>query len=627
MKRFLTFVLICSLLITSAAASGADGGTSEVDFDRVEELLQGTWEYRGEIDGINFIQKVEFNNKALYFEMIFEGYESFASTYEGTYSVDENGVKLDFDENFIYLMYSISGNTLSLSMQISSETGDATVAQFAKTSKLTHDISATAGVPGNNGESSHLTQIESGAPEDLEDDKDKFHCNTLDAGYDHFTAVLEDGHVIALYDVNVEAGGDDGELNVSEWENIVSVATGYGFTMGLRADGTVIGTGEERYSNIVDGVKGWENIISIASGAGHIVGLQADGRVVAAGRGDEGQLEVSGWTDIIEIAAGGWCTLGLRSDGTVVACGSNEYGQCNVDGWNDIVDIEGNDWSSFGVRADGTVVYTGGHDSMEKSKLNRLERWFDIAAIKAYRDTDVFGIRSDGTILSLNERIPSNTLGMDVAFSGYHNTTLYVSPYGTLKSTSWQLESDIEDALQGRRLQIPTLHKRTNTDTDELSQDTGVWTITPYVDEFNLPTDEYFIVNEMPFNGTFSNSATTNSTLSAFLFYEGTEKYDLLSIRLLEYGNHRVKNPYSKSRDYKIVVMDSDGNKTNAEGTMFANSYDVSVTDEQPILNALKKGGTVRLAITEKEDPLTKYIITIDDATGFDVAYRQFWSK
>lgn len=131
----------------------------------------------------------------------------------------------------------------------------------------------------------------------------------------------------------------------------------------------------------------------------------------------------------------------------------------------------------------------------------------------------------------------------------------------------------------------------------------------------------------MPFNGTFSNSATTNSTLSAFLFYEGTEKYDLLSIRLLEYGNHRVKNPYSKSRDYKIVVMDSDGNKTNAEGTMFANSYDVSVTDEQPILNALKKGGTVRLAITEKEDPLTKYIITIDDATGFDVAYHQFWSK
>lgn len=60
---------------------------------------------------------------------------------------------------------------------------------------------------------------------------------------------------------------------------------------------------------------------------------------------------------------------------------------------------------------------------------------------------------------------------------------------------------------------------------------------------------------------------------------------------------------------------------------MFSNSYDVYVTDEQPILDALKKGGTVRFAITEKDDPLTKYVISIDDATGFDVAYRQFWNK
>ena len=60
---------------------------------------------------------------------------------------------------------------------------------------------------------------------------------------------------------------------------------------------------------------------------------------------------------------------------------------------------------------------------------------------------------------------------------------------------------------------------------------------------------------------------------------------------------------------------------------MFSNSYDVYVTDEQPILDALKKGGIVRLAITEKDDPLTKYVISIDDATGFDAAYRQFWNK
>ena len=53
----------------------------------------------------------------------------------------------------------------------------------------------------------------------------------------------------------------------------------------------------------------------------------------------------------------------------------------------------------------------------------------------------------------------------------------------------------------------------------------------------------------------------------------------------------------------------------------------MSSSDSQVILDALKKGGTVRFAITEKEDSLTKYIITIEDATGFEAAYRAYWSK
>lgn len=441
--------------------------------------------------------------------------------------------------------------------------------------------------------------------------------NTLDAGYDFFAAVLEDGHVIAINDVNA-----NNTFEISEWEDIVSVSAG-GCIVGLKKDGTVVGVGDSDYFS---GIEDWTNIIDVACGYQHTVGLREDGTVVATGLNDYGQTNVSDWTDIVSVATGSWNTFGIKKDGTVVATGYNKNGQCNVESWKDIIAVDGNNWATVGLKKDGTVIYAGGADSQDKSELDLVKRWTDVVAIKAYQDTDVFGIRADGTILSLNNRINSTPVGVDAAFSGWHNTTMYISPDGTLKCTSRQLEDTIENALQGRKLQIPTQYVLSEEE-DDVSQDTGIWTEAAYVDEFNLPTNDHYIVNDTAFDGTFSNSATANSSLKAYLFYEGTGKYDIVRIRLLEYGNYRVNNPYSKSRDYNIVVMDSDGNKSHVKGTMFSNSYDVYVTDEQPILDALKKGGAVRFAITEKDDPLTKYVISIDDATGFDVAYRQFWNK
>ncbi len=453
-----------------------------------------------------------------------------------------------------------------------------------------------------------------------ESDMSLFQHNTLEAGYDHFAAVLEDGHVITINDV-----GADNDFDVSNWENIVSVAAGGFFTVGLKKNGTVIGTGT---SDSYTGVEGWTDIIAVACGLGHTVGLKKDGTVVAVGLNDHGQTNVSNWSDIVAIGTGSWSTFGIKRDGTVIAAGYNEYGQCNVSDWKDIVAITGNDWSTFGLKSDGTVVYTGYYDSSSKSKLDVLKRLTDIVAIKAYGDTDVFAISANGTILSLNNRLATGNSGVDAAFSRWNNTTLRMLSDGTLMCTNRKLEGDIENALQGRKLQLPTAYSKDSTDSSD-SQDVGIWTVKAYVDEFDLPTDDYYIVNEDAFDGTFSNSATTNSTLKAYLFYQaiGVSQGDIVSIRLLEYGNYKVTNPYSTSCDYNIVIMDSGGNKTQLKGRMLPNSYDVYITDTQPILDALREGGTVRFAITEKEDPLTKYIITIDDATGFDVAYRQFWSK
>jgi hypothetical protein len=72
----------------------------------------------------------------------------------------------------------------------------------------------------------------------------------------------------------------------------------------------------------------------VAAGYGHTVGLKTDGTVVAVGWNYYTQCYVGGWTDIVQVVAGGGHTVGLKSDGTVVATGGDFAG---VSGWTDIV--------------------------------------------------------------------------------------------------------------------------------------------------------------------------------------------------------------------------------------------------------------------------------------------------
>ena len=79
-----------------------------------------------------------------------------------------------------------------------------------------------------------------------------------------------------------------------------------------------------------------DSSVAISTGYGYTLGLKSDGTVVAVGYNKYGQCDVSGWHDIVAISAGSHHTVGLKSDGTVVAVGVNEYGQCNVSGLRDI---------------------------------------------------------------------------------------------------------------------------------------------------------------------------------------------------------------------------------------------------------------------------------------------------
>ena len=180
------------------------------------------------------------------------------------------------------------------------------------------------------------------------------HEGKIAAGFAHTVGLKADGMVVAA------GSNDDGQCNVRDWRDIVSIAAGAYHTVGLKVDGTVVATG--RNSSGQCDVSDWTDIVSIAASAGHTVGLKADGTVVAAGYNGSGRCNVRGWTDIVSIAAGWRHTVGLKTDGTVVATGDNGSGECNVRDWTDIVSIAAGTYHTVGLKADGTVVATGWND-------------------------------------------------------------------------------------------------------------------------------------------------------------------------------------------------------------------------------------------------------------------------
>ena len=207
--------------------------------------------------------------------------------------------------------------------------------------------------------------------------------DTISVGNFYTVGLKADGTVVAK-------GSTSGFRGVNDWKNIIAVAAGYFHTVGLKADGTVVAAGDIPHGEC--NVNDWTDIVAIAAGCSQTVGLKADGTVVATIE----QQKVSGWTDIVAIAAGGDHTVGLKADGTVIAAGSNKDGQCNVNGWTDIVAIAAGLDHTLGLKADGTVVAAGRNDEGQCD----VSGWKNIVSIAAGFYHTV-GLKTDGTVVAV----------------------------------------------------------------------------------------------------------------------------------------------------------------------------------------------------------------------------------
>ena len=207
---------------------------------------------------------------------------------------------------------------------------------------------------------------------------------------------------------------------------------GYGYSVGLNSDGTMLLIGDRKH---LFEVSEWKDIVSVKSYGGlygaRIVGLRADGTVVATGVNSKGQCNVSAWKNvkdlyIMENRTIGLCTdgsvydtlgelsdwtdikaiicsdpiYGLKTDGTVVfirdyTANQNFNEKLNeVLSWTDIAKLYSGLNSAAGLKTDGTVVYAG----INSFNLAEVEKWTDIIAIINERDP-IIGLRKDGTVV------------------------------------------------------------------------------------------------------------------------------------------------------------------------------------------------------------------------------------
>lgn len=149
--------------------------------------------------------------------------------------------------------------------------------------------------------------------------------------------------------------------------------------------------------------------------------------------------------------------------------------------------------------------------------------------------------------------------------------------------------------------------------------DTGLWEKRAYVDEFDLPTDEYYISNKEPIVGKFSNSATTDSELLTYIYIDKGQNYNDISVqfKLIEYGEYIVKNSFSKSISYDVAMMDTAGEKYYFTASMSSGSDKLifSVKDAKTIVQLLCADGTVRFVFTETNNAINKYSIAFESSS------------
>jgi hypothetical protein len=148
---------------------------------------------------------------------------------------------------------------------------------------------------------------------------------------------------------------------------------------------------------------------------------------------------------------------------------------------------------------------------------------------------------------------------------------------------------------------------------------TGMWRVGHYVDEFGEPTKSGYITNSSKIKGVFSNTATQDSKLNVvFLINSSSNIY----IQLYEYAKNNPIKAYS-SESYRVLVQDKDGERLKLRATNYSDRLGLGTTNSRKLHKALMKGGSIKFRIYEIDTPTTEYEFTISNADWYDNANKK----
>tara|TARA_R110000782_G_scaffold36195_2_gene86243 strand:+ start:415 stop:1248 length:834 start_codon:yes stop_codon:yes gene_type:complete len=148
---------------------------------------------------------------------------------------------------------------------------------------------------------------------------------------------------------------------------------------------------------------------------------------------------------------------------------------------------------------------------------------------------------------------------------------------------------------------------------------TGMWRVGRYVDEFGESTKQGYITNSTHIKGVFSNTATQDSKLNVDLLINSSSK---ISIQLYEYAKNNPVKAYS-SESYRILVQDKDGERLKLRAVNYSDRLGLNSSDSRKLDKALLKGGSIKFKIYESDTPTTEYEFTITNADWYDNAIKK----
>ena len=141
----------------------------------------------------------------------------------------------------------------------------------------------------------------------------------------------------------------------------------------------------------------------------------------------------------------------------------------------------------------------------------------------------------------------------------------------------------------------------------EIEEPVNLWSAQQSVDEFGDITSDSTTVIQTPISGDFSNTATSSSELSGYIFMGTKAVYPIFVIRLLEYGDTQATFTNYDNLIFKVKINDTIYEYEDVIGS--PPNSDLVITDTEEILyTALYKGTDVRCIV---EIGSSKYNFTI----------------